>query len=316
MKKFILLTIATVLCFSLFGQVKKPTLMVTPSFVWCYKNGYILRYDNMGTMEDIADYRTAIRTSNDLTNVISKINILMTDRGFPLKDLSATINSIERNQAMMRAMQSNASGSAIAESPVDVLKRQANADILLELDWTVNTSGSRRTITWNLRGLDAYTGKQIAGAQGTGAPSSTVDLPNLLEEAVLLHIDNFTDQLQAHFDDLFENGREVIVDVLVFDNPEGLNLETEFDGYELSEIIDDWMALNTVNNRFSKSDASDNFIFFEQVRIPLFRPNGMPMDTEFFVRELSRFLRDEPYNISSKLATRGLGRCSLILGEK
>jgi len=314
MKKIIFILIATILCLpSIFGQAKKPTLMVTPSYVWCYKNGYILRYNNMGVMEDISDYRTAIRTSTELTNVISKINILMADRGFPLKDLSATINSIERNQAVMRAMQSNTSGSTIAESPVDILKRQANADILIELDWTINNN---RTITYNLRGLDAYTGKQIAGAQGTSSPSRATDLPSLLEEAVLLHIDNFTDQLQAHFDDLFENGREVVVDILVFDNPEGINLETEFKGYELSEIIDDWMALNTVSNRFSKSDASDNFIFFEQVRIPLYRPNGMSMDTESFVRELSRYLRAEPYNITTKVATRGLGRCALILGEK
>ena len=313
MKKFILLLTATVFCLSGQGQVKKPTLMVTPSYVWCYKNGYIIRYNNMGVMEDISDFRTAIRTSNELTNVISKINILMADKGFPLKDLSATLNTIERNQAMMRAMQSNTSGAMIAESPVDILKRQANADILIELDWTVNNN---RTITYNMRGLDAYTGKQIAGAQGTNAPVRATDLPSMLEEAVLLHIENFTDQLQAHFDDLFENGREVIVDVMVFENPEGLNLETEFDGYELSEIIDDWMALNTVNHRFSKSDASDNFIFFEQVRIPMYRPNEMPMDTEYFVRELSRYLRSDPYKITSKVATRGLGRCALILGEK
>jgi hypothetical protein len=138
----------------------------------------------------------------------------------------------------------------------------------------------------------------------------------MLEATVLLHIDNFTDQLQAHFNDLFENGREVTVDVMVFDNPEGLNLETEFGGYELSEIIDNWMAENTVNHRFNKSDASDNFIFFEQVRIPAYRPNGMPMDTESFVRELNRFLRAAPYNITSKIVTRGLGRCALIIGEK
>ena len=313
MKKLILLLTTTIFSLSLFGQAKKPTIMVTPSYIWCYKNGYIQRYDNMGTMEDISDYRTAIRTSNELTNVISKINILMTDRGFPLRDLSTTISSIERNQAMMRAMQSNTSGATIAESPVDILKRQANADILIELDWTVNAN---RSITYNLRGLDAYTDKQIAGAQGTGAPSRAANLPAMLEEAVLIHIDNFTEQLQAHFDDLFENGREVVVDVMVFDNPEGLNLESEFNGHELSEIIDDWMAENTVSHRFSRSDASDNFIFFEQVRIPMLRPNGMPMDTEYFVRELSRHLRAAPYNITSKVVTRGLGRCALVLGEK
>ena len=313
MKKLFFLLSVTVLSFSLFGQAKKPTLMVTPAHVWCYKNGYIQRFDNMGTMEDLPDYKTAIQTSAELTNVISKINILMKDRGFPLKDLSATINSIGRNQALMVATQSKKSGANIAESPVDILLRQANADIMIELDWTVNNN---RSITYNLRGLDTYTNKQIAGAQGTNVPTRANDLPSALEEAVLNNMEEFTAQLQSHFDDLLSNGREVNVDIMVFENPDDLDLETEFDGYELSEIIDNWMALNTVEQNFNKSQASENFIAFEQVRIPLFRPNGMAMDTEYFVRELSRYLKAAPYNITSKVAPRGLGRCALIVGEK
>lgn len=316
MKKSIFILIGTVICISLFGQAKKPTLMVVPADVWCNKNGYVQEFENMGMMENISDYKTAMKSSSDLMNVISKINILMTDRGFPLKDLSATLRSIEQNQAMNRATQSKSSGALIAESPLDILKRQAKADILLEVDWTVNSTGPKRTITYNLRGLDAYTGKQIAGAQGTGAPSFAVDIPTLLEEAVLSNMDHFTAQLQSHFDDLFANGREVIVDVMVFENDFGLDLEKEYNGQELTEIIDDWMAMNTVNHRFSKSDASENFILFEQVRIPLLRENGMAMDTEYFVRELSKFLKAAPYNIPSKISTRGLGRCVLILGEK
>ena len=316
MKKFILMLSATICCLTMYGQAKKPTLMVTPADVWCYKNGYTQKFDNMGYMEDISDYRAALRTNSDLMNVISKINILMTDRGFPLKDLSATLRTIEQNQAMNRAIQGRTTGATIAESPLDILKRQAAADILLELDWSVNTVGPRRTVTYNLRGLDAYTSKQVAGAQGTGAPSFAADLPTLLEEAVLAYMDNFAEQLQSHFEDLLANGREVTVDVLVFENAEGLDLETEFGGYELTEIIDDWMAMNTQNNRFNKSDATENFILFEQVRIPLYRTNGMAMDTESFVRELSRFLRAEPYNVPSRVMTRGLGRCALIIGER
>jgi len=308
--------IGTVVCLTVFGQAKKPTLMVVPADVWCNTHGYVQEFANMGATEVISDYKTALRSSSELLNVISKINILMTDRGFPLKDLSATLRSIEQNQAMNRATQSSTSGAVIAESPLDILKRQAQADIILEVDWTVNSTGPKRTATYNLRGLDAYTGKQIAGAQGTGAPSFASDIPTLLEEAVLANMDNFTAQLQAHFDDLFTNGREVTVDILVFENSAGLDLETEFNGYELTEIIDDWMGQNTVNHRFNKSNGSENFILFEQVRIPLLRENGMAMDTESFVRQLSRFLRAAPYNISSRVASRGLGRCVLILGEK
>ena len=129
-------------------------------------------------------------------------------------------------------------------------------------------------------------------------------------------MDNFCAQLQAHFDDMVANGREVIVNLRIFDNGSGLTFEDEYDGTELVEIIDDWMAQNTVNHRYSMLDATEDYLSFEQVRIPLYRPNGMPMDTRHFVSQLRKFLSAAPYNITSKLMTKGLGRAELILGEK
>lgn len=74
---------------SAMGQAKKPKLMVVPSHVWCSDKGYISSYDNQGETEEIPDYKRALQNDRELMNVISKINILMADRGFPLQDLSA-----------------------------------------------------------------------------------------------------------------------------------------------------------------------------------------------------------------------------------
>ena len=119
----------------------------------------------------------------------------------------------------------------------------------------------------------------------------------------------------AYCEDIQENGREVAVDILVFDNGSGLDLETEFGGLELTEIIDNWMSDNTVNHVFNKSDGSETFIQYEQVRIPLYKANGQQMDTESFVRDLRKYLRDK-FQIESKVMTRGLGQCILAIGEK
>ena len=83
-----------------------------------------------------------------------------------------------------------------------------------------------------------------------------------------------------------------------------------------NEIIDNWLADNCVNHRFSKSDATESMILYEQVRIPLYKANGMAQDTYGFARELARFLGASPYSIPVKTVNRGLGRCLLILGEK
>lgn len=301
---------------SVSAQAKKPRLMVVPSDVWCNENGYTMKFDNMGTEEIIPDYKRAIQSNRDLMNVISKINILMADRGFPLQDLSQTTKSIQTVAAENSVLRTKTTGSALAESPVDQLRRVAKADIILEIDWGVNTVGPKRSITYNLRGLDAYSNKQVAGAEGTGAPSFSAELPVLLEEAVQNNMDNFTAQLQQHFDDLLTNGREVVIELQVPDNGSGIDFEAEYGGEELSEAIDRWMEQNTVEHRFNKSDATENYLFYDQVRIPVYKPNGMAMDAEAFARQLRNYLKGAPFQLTSKIVNRGLGRCLIVVGEK
>ena len=298
-----------------FGQAKKPTLMVVPSDAWCKEHKYEQTFDNQGTLEKIPDYKTAVATDKQLNAVISKINILMADKGFPLKDLQQNLKSIANLSAEDRLITSKTSGAAITESPLDRLRRTAKADIILEIDWTVNTVGPKKSITYNLRALDAYSNKQVAGAEGTGQPSFSAELPVLLEEAVQDHMDAFAERLQSHFDDLLTNGREVVLDMRIFDTS-AVDFEKEYDGYELNEIIDNWLADNCVNHRFSKSDATETMILYEQVRIPLYKANGMAQDTYGFARDLARFLGAAPYNIKVKTVNRGLGRCLLVFEEK
>lgn len=307
-----MLTLCTV---SAMGQAKKPTLMVVPSDAWCKEHGFEQTFDNQGTPEQIPDYKAAVSTDKQLNAVISKINILMADRGFPLKDLQQNVKSINNLSAEDRLITSKRSGSAITESPLDRLRRTAKADIILEIDWTVNTVGPKSSITYNLRALDAYSNKQVAGAEGTGMGSFSAELPVLLEEAVQDHMDAFAARLQEHFDDLLENGREVVLDMRIFDSST-VDFEKEYNGYELNEVIDNWLAENCVNHRFSKSDATETMILYEQVRIPLYKQNGMAQDTYGFARDLARFLGAAPYNITVKTINRGLGRCLLVFGEK
>lgn len=288
--------------------------MVVPSDYLCISNGFVLTFDDQGTKRNLPDYRTALQQSSDLLLVIGKINTLMADRGFPLKNLESVLKNLEQ-QSAEDAMMMSKSGSDLIESPLDALKRVAKADIIMQVTWDVNVTGPKRSVTFNLQGLDAYTDKQVAGAQGTGTPSFSAELPVLLEEAVLAHLDNFNAQLQVHFDDLLENGREITMRVRVWSNSP-VDLEEEYAGYELGEIIEDWVSTNTVSGRFSTTDASENMMFFEQVRIPLYDERDRAMDARMFAQNLRRYLNKEPYSLDVKVSTRGLGQAQVTIGEK
>jgi len=300
-----------------FGQAKKPTLMVVPSDVWCNDNGYMMEFDNQGTKVKIPDYKKAMQEDSDLLLVIASINDMMAERGFPLKNMESAIKTLESNAAEDNMRTSKESGSSVAENPIDALKKVAKADIVIQMTWTVNQTGPKKAITFILQGLDAYTDKQIAGANGTGAPSFSAGAPTLLKEAVTAHIDNFTASLQTHFDDMFENGREIIVRVQTWDDWDG-DLESEYgdDDEELGIIIEDWMADNTKKGRFSTTDMTETMALFEQVRIDLYNAKGRAQDARRFVKGLSKYLKNEPYLIPNKVVMKGLGRATIILGGK
>ena len=135
MKKFKNITLiffALSLSLTAFSQAKKPTIMVVPSDNWCVKNNFMTVYDNMGTRMKIPDYRAALQESTELLNVISKINEMMTERGFPLKNLESVMKSLQ-SQSAEDAMLSSKTGADANESPIDKLKKVAKADIIMQL---------------------------------------------------------------------------------------------------------------------------------------------------------------------------------------
>jgi len=321
MKKIFITTLLIFTSVIFFGQAKKPTIMVMPSDQYCLSRGFKLTFTNQGMTQTLPDYRAAMQSDPNLRLVITKMGQMMADRGFPLKYLEAEMRNMMQESAESSMLTSSSSGSEMAESPIDVLKRVAKADIILDLDFDLKAQGPSKYMVFNLRGLDAYTAKQVSGVAGAGRPSTSATPEILMEEAVLSHMDSFNAGLMRHFDDLFENGREVKVLVKVFNNW-GENLESEFESAgetkELSFIIEDWFADNCVKGRFNLSDATENQMRFEQVRIPVMKLQSgreRAVDTRSFVSDLRKHLTDK-YQIQSKLYLRGLGEAWLILGEK
>jgi hypothetical protein len=304
-----------------FGQAKKPTIMVVPSDRLCISKGYSMTFDNQGSQQTLPDYKKAFQNDGDLRMVISKMSGMMADRGFPLKDLEQEMKNLANEAAEASMIASTSSGSAIAESPIDVLKRTAKADIIMDLDFEIKQMGPKKYIVFTLNGLDAYTSKNVASASGSGQPSSAATPEILLEEAVLSYMDEFNGRLMTHFTDMFANGREVKILVKTFANA-GITLEDEYDLKGTTDMlsihIEDWIAGHTVQGRFSLSDGTATMMRFEQVRIAMeIERNGKmrAQDTRMFVNELSKFLR-ENCQIESKVYLRGLGEAWLIVGEK
>jgi hypothetical protein len=312
-KVFLTLVAALTISVGAWAQAKKPTIMVVPSDAWCNANGFTQTFDNQGKTVVVSDYKRAVQENTDLLAVIAKLNEMMTERGFPLKNLESALKTLESNAAE-DAMTTSKSGSDQSQSPVDKLKQVAKADIIMQITWTKVSKGPMQAVEFTLQGLDSYTDKQVAGASGKGPDALGATIPELLREAVLAHIDGFNLQLQGHFEDMFANGREVIIRITKFDSFDG-DLESEYGGEELGSVIENWINENTVNHRFNTTDATENMMLFEQVRIPLYDANNKPIDTRGWAKGLQKFLK-ETHQIEAKLKMKGLGQAQLVIGEK
>jgi hypothetical protein len=318
MKKVKLILIITSLLTStslLFAQAKKPTLMILPSDNWCEQRYFNTVFDNQGTKQKVPNYKQAFQEDTEIGQVISKIGSLMIDRGFPLKDAEQELKAIESRNAEDNMTSSNATGSSIAESPLDKLKNKAKADIVIQIWWKVNKTEQGKSVSFILEAFDAYTNKRIASSSGNGTPNNTDIIPVLLQNAIIANIDPFAAQLQSHFDDMFNNGREILLTVKKW-NSWDKNMETEIDGKEITDYVNDWLQKNTVKGRYSMADATENIIRCDQVRVPLFDANNNGVDARQFAKGLQKYFKSAPFNFEVKLMTRGLGEAILVLGEK
>ncbi len=325
MKKTFLSIVLVMIAVAAMAQAKKPTIMVIPSDAYCARNGYTTEWiDENGTKNTVSDIANIFKQDDveDLRLVISELSKIMAERGFPLKDLEQTLKSIQQESVEMSLLESSSSGAYITESMIDKVVRTAKADIIIDLDFTIMQKGPQRYISYNMRGLDAYTNKVIAANSGVGSPSTSAPINLLLEEAVLNYMDSFCAQLMSHFEDMSRNGREIVLKLRVWDNAD-VDFESEYDFeddyLELTDIISYWMEDNTMNHAPSRTNATATYLSFEQVRIPLYKErNGRlsPLDARGFANGLRSYLKKEPFMIESKIYERGLGEVWIIIGEK
>lgn len=293
---------------------KKPTIMILPSDNWCEMRYFMTTYNNQGTKVKTPDYQLAFQQDTEIGPVISKIGGLLTALDYSIKDAEQEIKNINMRAAEDNVTFSKTSSATLVESPLDILKRRIKSDVLIQLSWQMNKEASGRSITFNLEAFDTYTSKRIASSTGTTAASSD-PIHVILEQAVKERIAEFDALMMKWYQDQQAHGREIVLTIRCWDNWEN-DLETEYEGEELTDCIQDWLKSHCVGGNYNLSDGTESFAQFEQVRIPLLDERGNALDARGFATQLRKYLNKPPYNIPVKVMQRGLGEAILILGEK
>lgn len=295
-------------------EFKKPTLMILPSDNWCNQRYYMTTFDNNGTKIKVPNYQQAFQEDTELSATISNIGQILTDLGYSIKDAELELKNINNRTQENNVTTSSSSNSYLSETPLDILKRKIKSDILIQIWWTVNKEDTGKSVSFTLEAFDSYTSKRIATYNGISIVSKDI-VPRILQNTIKESITTFDKQIMSYYRDMEKRGREIIFTVKCWENWKG-NLETEYDSKELIEFINIWMQQNTVEKQFNLSNSTATTAQFEQVRIPLFDENKNPIDARMFGVEFQKYLKQQPFQLISKVSTRGLGEVIIIIGEK
>ncbi len=300
---------------SAFSQaVNKPSIMIFPDDVWMNSNGFLKELDNQGVKTMVPDYTKAL-LNEELSQVITKIEEMMRFRGYPLENLSSSLKSIQDSEAI-KSMETSEEGNSVQVSLKDKLLNAARPDIILYVSWKVNTLGPKKSVYFSLKAMDAGTNKPAGAASGTGNELIGATLGVMLETAVLSHIDNFNAQLMTYFDEMFAKGREITVEIQVFENsPKKINSEINEDGDELSDDIQKWMKANTVNGAFTIQTKTSTLMKMISVRIPLRDEDGTAFTADAFGTKLRKYMR-KTYQLPCSSYPIGTGKVVLVIGGK
>lgn len=291
-----------------------PTIVVLPDKAWATAKGYIIESVRNGKTVTRIDYNKAL-VDPEFKNVQDAIQAAMAERDFRLPDLQTSQDQDEEEEMYEEAFESAQTGSDVQSNALDDIMKNTKPDILLNIYWDYNTSGSTYTCNFSLKAVDAYSTKAIGAVAGnTGERRRIVPISVALKEAFKSNMDDFCVKLGEHFNDVEENGREMRLNVRIANNGAGLTMSTEFDGTELGEIIQKWLDDNTVNHQYSMRNSGRNMISFDQVRIPMLDAKGRHMDAKGFAGQLQKYLKQ--YGLTCDIANSSLGYARIFIGEK
>ena len=293
------------------SQTQKPNMLVLPSDQLLQRFGKLQQQEALGKTLQVRDYPGYLLTDEDSKFIISSIQSKFIEFGYPLNDLEQTLKSIN-DQEMVDA------ATGIQKDAKTILLTSAKPDIILELDYSLQTDRSTRdyskTLTYTIRAIDAFTNKVVATIQQTGfkGDKGTKTPAALMQAALDKDSKTFTNQINNYFNGIIESGRDITLRVTI-ENGVNLTMSDEcLDGDAYSDFIIDWIKVNTVQGAYTMSRNTETEMYFTNVRVKTLNENGTQYSAYDFARELSKAL-NKGCGIKSKNTTQGLGDATISI---
>jgi hypothetical protein len=293
------------------NEQAKPNLIVIPSDELLQKFEMLKEENAQGKTIYVRDYKGYLLKDPNAKFIISTIQSTFINVGFPLNDLEQTLKSLNDQEIMDDV-------DNIQKDAKTMLLTSVRPDIILELNYDLVTDNSSRslnkTLTYTLRGIDAFSNKVVSTIQETGYGKNNPDndAGSLMKQALDLNLKNYVNQLNLYFSDIVKKGREITLRVAI-DKGVSLSMEDDcLDGDTYADWVVDYLKVNTQKGAYKMERNTETEIFFRNVRIKTLNDDGTQYSAYDFAKDMRKAMV-KGCGIKSKNKTQGLSNAFIVL---
>lgn len=211
------------------------------------------------------DIRKILENDFNLRIAVTKVQEAFNNRGFTTVDFLAKLAAAEKSSVF--------NGSNVNDYQTQLLNYAA-PDIYVTVEYEATQNGGLTIAKVILKGYDTSTGNNLGSK--TGNRSNQMNEPGLLVEGCLGGgmAEDFLNTMQTKFTEMLEDGRQVAV-TFMFNENSAWKMDSPVpakgDG-ELQTIIEDWVSDHAVKHNYQAPRATENALFFDDIRIPIRNP--------------------------------------------
>ncbi|WP_455635894.1 DUF6175 family protein [Parabacteroides sp.] len=223
-------------------------------------------------------YYQALKNNYEIRNIITRINTLLKERHYEVKDFVGMVEATYRRVQMEQ--------DKTVMSNDKYLISQTQADVYIEVDLAKNIQASGGMGATNLKAYEVSSGNLLSSAQGTTRRYQKYVLTDLYNRALDDCWDDFIKQLTLNWAEKGTKGNLFIISFAIA--PEAtVDFSTEVGsmGFPLADVLTMWVKKNAMNGRYNLSGSVDESMQFDVYIAP-----GQEQE---FVQKLYTYMRDE-----------------------
>ena len=250
------------------------------------------------------DIRIVLEADVNRRVAVTKVKEAFDNRGFTTVDFTAKLKAALDDHLFTSDNQSDMKSMLVEMSGADMY-------VEVEVPPMISTGGGNaaRLI---LTAYDASTANSISNKVCESPKFNTTDYGALVTRALGKNenVDNkqppcmeeFLNTMQNKFTEIVENGRPVKINFALNQNSKWkFSSEIKPDGLPFSDVLEAWMAENSVKNNYHIQGTTDLRVYFDEVRIPLLDDNKRNYNPNKFALKIYLFLKSKGFNSSKEI---------------